>query len=189
MRATTPMETQSKHVLTEAPCRPSSKQRLGDTVRRWLRSGSGRGNGPDCRSVAFQKPFTEFWKGVQTRDAAWSVASQPLARRLGRARMHAFRHCHASLLMDVGANPTVAKAQMRHSDARITLGIYGHVIGDSQRDAANKVGEIPAPNCAQIERGDGEYLLAGGTLDVGSIPIARSKISLQAEPLPSLLSP
>jgi hypothetical protein len=100
--------------------------------------------------------------------------------------MHAFRHCHASLLMDVGANPTVAKAQMRHSDARITLGIYGHVIGDSQRDAANKVGEILRPT-APKSRGDGEYLLAGGTLDVGSIPIARSKIS-QAEPLPSLLT-
>ena len=25
--------------------------------------------------------------------------------------------------------------QLRHSDARITLGIYGHVIGDDQRDA------------------------------------------------------
>ena len=46
--------------------------------------------------------------------------------------------------MDVGANPTVTKDQMRHSDARITLGVYGHVIGDSQRDAVDKVGEICA---------------------------------------------
>jgi hypothetical protein len=40
----------------------------------------------------------------------------PVLDKLGieRAGMHAFRHCHASLLMDVGANPTVAKAQMRH---------------------------------------------------------------------------
>jgi hypothetical protein len=33
--------------------------------------------------------------------------------------------------MDVGANPTVTKEQMRHSEARITLEAYGHVIGDS----------------------------------------------------------
>jgi integrase len=68
-----------------------------------------------------------------------------------RAGMHAFRHCHASLLMDVGANPTVTKDQMRHSDARITLGVYGHVIGDSQRDAVDKVGELLRPElCAQM---------------------------------------
>src|SRR5882762_6031110 len=57
--------------------------------------------------------------------------------KIERAGMHAFRHCHASLLMDVGANPTVTKTQMRHSDARVTLGIYSHVIGDSQRPLHN----------------------------------------------------
>lgn len=33
----------------------------------------------------------------------------------------------------VGANPKVAQQQMRHSDARITLEAYAHVIGNSQR--------------------------------------------------------
>ena len=47
--------------------------------------------------------------------------------------------------MDVGANPTVTKDQMRHSDARITLGVYSHVIGESQRDAVDKVGELLRP--------------------------------------------
>jgi len=43
----------------------------------------------------------------------------------------------------------VAKEQMRHSDARITLGIYGHVIGDSPRNAVDKVGELMLPEfCA-----------------------------------------
>jgi integrase len=65
--------------------------------------------------------------------------------KIKRAGMHAFRHCHASLLMDVGANPTVTKDQMRHSDARITLGIYSHAVGDSQRDAVDKVGELLRP--------------------------------------------
>jgi integrase len=66
--------------------------------------------------------------------------------KIARAGMHAFRHCHASLLMDVGANPTVTRTQMRHSDARITLEVYGHVIGDSQRDAVDRVGEILRPD-------------------------------------------
>jgi integrase len=77
--------------------------------------------------------------------------------KIERAGMHAFRHCHASLLMDVGANPTVTKDQMRHSDARITLGIYGHVIGDSQRNAVDKVGEILRPFAPKSEK-TGEYI-------------------------------
>ena len=71
--------------------------------------------------------------------------------KIERAGMHAFRHCHASLLMDVGANPTVAKEQMRHSDARITLESYAHVIGDSQRNAVDKVGEILRPVAPKLE--------------------------------------
>jgi len=39
-----------------------------------------------------------------------------------------------TLLAD-GATPAVVQRQLRHSDARITLGIYGHVIGNQQRDA------------------------------------------------------
>ena len=77
--------------------------------------------------------------------------------KIPRAGMHAFRHCHASLLMDVGANPTVTKDQMRHSDARVTLGVYGHVIGDSQRDAVDKVGEFLRPSAPKSEI-SGEYI-------------------------------
>lgn len=84
----------------------------------------------------------------------WPVLDQ---LKISRAGMHAFRHCHASLLMDVGANPTVTKDQMRHSDARVTLGVYGHVIGDSQRDAVDKVGEILRPSAPKSET-SGEYI-------------------------------
>ena len=79
----------------------------------------------------------------------------PVLERLNipRAGMHAFRHSHASLLIDVGANPKVAQEQMRHSDPRITLAVYGHVIGNAQREAVEKVGEILRPDaklCAQV---------------------------------------
>lgn len=40
----------------------------------------------------------------------------------------------SSLLAD-GATPDVVQRQLRHSDPRITLGIYGHVVGNQQRDA------------------------------------------------------
>lgn len=93
------------------------------------------------------RPYSQNYV-VQKR--LWPILD---ALSIPRCGMHAFRHCHASLLLDVGANPKVAQEQMRHSDARITLGVYGHVIGNAQRDAVNKVGERLRPEaelCAQM---------------------------------------
>jgi len=61
----------------------------------------------------------------------------PLLAKLGipRGGFHSMRHGTASSLLAHGATPAVTQRQLRHSDARITLGIYAHVIGDQQRDA------------------------------------------------------
>ncbi len=68
----------------------------------------------------------------------------PILDRLGipLCGLHAFRHTHSSLLVDVGAPVSVAQAQLRHSDPRITLGIYSHVVGDSQRQAVERVARM-----------------------------------------------
>jgi integrase len=60
----------------------------------------------------------------------------PLLVKLGipRGGFHATRHGASSSLFADGATPGVVQKQMRHSDPRITLGIYGHVIGDEQRN-------------------------------------------------------
>jgi len=61
----------------------------------------------------------------------------PLLVKLGIARggFHSMRHGAASALLADGATPAVVQRQLRHSDARITLGLYGHVVGDQQRNA------------------------------------------------------
>jgi integrase len=56
--------------------------------------------------------------------------------------LHAFRHTHSSLLVDMGAPVSVAQAQLRHEDPSVTLGTYSHVLGDSQREYAEKVAEL-----------------------------------------------
>jgi integrase len=48
---------------------------------------------------------------------------------------HAFRHGVATTLIDRGASITTVGAQLRHSDPRNTLGLYAHVVPQSQRDA------------------------------------------------------
>ncbi len=77
----------------------------------------------------------------------------PILDALGipRCGFHAFRHTHSSLLLASGAAPTVAQKQLRHSDARMTLGIYGHIIGDAHREAVEKVASILNPTVPNSE--------------------------------------
>lgn len=83
----------------------------------------------------------------------------PLLGQLGieRAGFHAFRHTHTSLLLEAGEPPTAAQAQLRHSDPRITLGIYGHVLGEAQRNAVEKVAEVLRPTAPKSE-GAGKWI-------------------------------
>jgi integrase len=83
----------------------------------------------------------------------------PILEKLGieHCGLHAFRHTHTSLLLEVGASPTVAQAQLRHSDARNALGVYGHVIGDSQRNAVERVAQILRPDAPKVET-SGEWI-------------------------------
>jgi integrase len=61
----------------------------------------------------------------------------PLLEKLEipRGGFHSMRHGAASALLADGATPAVVQKQLRHSDPRITLGVYAHVIGDQQRNA------------------------------------------------------
>jgi integrase len=64
---------------------------------------------------------------------------RPLLSSLGIAGFHAFRHGVATTLIDRGASITTVGAQLRHSDPRITLGLYAHVVPQSQRDASKEL--------------------------------------------------
>src|SRR5580658_5786387 len=66
----------------------------------------------------------------------WTILD---ALGIPRCGLHAFRHSHTALLLHSGATPKVVQTQLRHSDARTTLEIYGHVVGDAQREAVEKV--------------------------------------------------
>ncbi len=68
--------------------------------------------------------------------ALWPILD---ALEIPRCGLHAFRHSHTALLLHSGATPKVVQRQLRHSDARTTLEIYGHVVGDAQREAVETV--------------------------------------------------
>jgi integrase len=66
----------------------------------------------------------------------WTILD---ALGISRCGLHAFRHTHTALLLDSGATPKVVQRQLRHADARTTLEIYGHLVGDAHREAVEKV--------------------------------------------------
>jgi integrase len=120
---------------------------------------------PDALSVII-KLYLESWQPnpakllfLNRRGRPYSAnkvvqkALWPLLKKLNipKCGLHAFRHMHSSLLLETGASPAVTQAQLRHSDARITLGVYGHVIGDSQRTAVEKVANLLAPSGPKSE--------------------------------------
>jgi integrase len=76
----------------------------------------------------------------------WTILD---ALGIPRCGLHAFRHSHTALLLDSGATPKVVQRQLRHSDARTTLQIYGHVVGDAQREAVERVAAVLDANGRQ----------------------------------------
>ena len=76
------------------------------------------------------------------------------ALEIPRCGLHAFRHTHTALLLNSGATPKVVQRQLRHADARTTLQIYGHVVGEAHREAVEKVALIVDPSGPQSSRRD-----------------------------------
>jgi integrase len=60
----------------------------------------------------------------------------PLLEKLGipPGGFHSMRRGATSALLADGATPAVVQKQLRHSAPRITPGVYGHVIGNQQRE-------------------------------------------------------
>jgi integrase len=59
-------------------------------------------------------------------------------------RTYDLRHTHASLLIEQGANPIEVAQRMGHTDASITLRVYGHVFEGAQARLTAKLDELRA---------------------------------------------
>jgi Phage integrase family len=89
-----------------------------------------------------------------------------------RGGFHAARHGATSEMMANGVAPTVVQKQMRHSDAKITLGIYGHVVGNAQREAVEEHAErIEKYRCSESIGADSPVSLLVATKLVGAVGI------------------
>jgi integrase len=64
----------------------------------------------------------------------WTKMRKPL----GAGTFHEFRHGQASLFGSVGVNVKVIQERLGHSDPRVTLSTYTHLLAGMQEDAAEK---------------------------------------------------
>ncbi|MBQ6459002.1 MAG: site-specific integrase [Exiguobacterium sp.] len=59
-----------------------------------------------------------------------------------RIRFHDLRHTHATLLLEQGTHPKVVSERLGHSNVRITLDTYSHVLPTMQVETANKLNSL-----------------------------------------------
>ncbi len=60
--------------------------------------------------------------------------------KIPKIRFHDLRHCYASFLIDQGESPKYIQTQMGHSSINVTFDIYGHLMKDTNQEAATRLG-------------------------------------------------
>jgi integrase len=134
-------------------------------IRRTLDAATGQMHAPKSRSSSADLPMPDalqtrlrtflakHWRENEADLLFCNKVGKPMVRNkvavklqdtlkdlgIERAALHAFRHMAASELIENGVAPSVVQRQMRHSDSRITLQKYAHVIGDAQRRAVDSL--------------------------------------------------
>ncbi len=58
---------------------------------------------------------------------------------LPRIRFHDLRHCHATHLLRVGVHPKVVQERLGHSQIKVTLDTYSHVLPGLQEEAVRRL--------------------------------------------------
>jgi integrase len=68
------------------------------------------------------------------------------ASQLPKLRIYDLRHTHASLLIHEGVHPKRISERLGHSSIKLTMDTYGHLFEGSDRDSAEKMEKLLAPN-------------------------------------------
>jgi len=89
---------------------------------------------------------------------------KPLVRRL---TFHHLRHTNGSLFLMSGVPLEVVQRMLRHTDPKITSGVYGHLLMNYQREAIARARLLPA-----------ELLSSGAPEPQPAAPAARSDLPL-----------
>ena len=76
-----------------------------------------------------------------TRNAFANRANTLSKKVCNKFTMHSFRHTHATMLLQAGANMKDVQARLGHSDISTTMNIYVQATEESKKDALKKFDE------------------------------------------------
>lgn len=79
--------------------------------------------------------------GRPLNGSTWWHHHLSICERAGvpRITLHQIRHTSASLELLIGTPPRVVQERLGHSDSRITMKVYSHVVADTMRDASDRL--------------------------------------------------
>ncbi len=85
--------------------------------------------------------FVLSYNGIPTQKSTIAYAISRYAKLAGvkRIKIHALRHSHAAMLVNMGENPLIIKQRLGHEDIQTTLGTYGHLYPNSNVEVAEKL--------------------------------------------------
>lgn len=93
------------------------------------------------------KPNSFVFGGKQSRLWAKRIIDAMARAGLGQFTTHDLRHAHATFLLKQVPNPKLVSKRLGHSDVKITLGIYAHVMdGDDEELAGLAAGLVRKAN-------------------------------------------
>lgn len=90
--------------------------------------------GGEMPNVVFSTP-TKMYQNLATRQEALDRRCQEV--EIPRFTFHAFRHTHASLLLNAGINYKELQYRLGHSTLSMTMDIYGHISKDREKESVS----------------------------------------------------
>lgn len=92
--------------------------------------------------------FSDSEGGPMRRSNFDRRVHRPMMARAGvpYRRLHEMRHSQVSMLLDAGESLKLISTRLGHSDERITLQTYGHLLPQADERAAKKIDAMLSPN-------------------------------------------
>jgi hypothetical protein len=85
-----------------------------------------------------------------------------------KLRTYDLRHSHASILIDLGANPLKLAQRMGHTDPAITLKVYGHLFDGAQEKLTEEIDALRAQAERNLERRRNNVVQLNPTTDLAA---------------------
>lgn len=98
----------------------------------------------DVQAHNIESKYILSYNGLPTNKHTVSHIIERHAKAAGvhRIKIHALRHSHASLLIQLGENALAVRDRLGHEDIETTLGTYGHLYPTANKGVADKLNGI-----------------------------------------------